>query len=103
MTATFQMIVSYVQFSLTLCTTLTVLGLFVLRWRRPDLERPYRVWGYPLTPLIFLSVSGWMMWQMLARPETRGPSLLGLVTAAFGLVIYFLSPKKGPADIVTTK
>ncbi len=103
LTGTFQNIVSYVQFSLTVCTTLTVVGVFVLRWQRPDLERPFRVWGYPFTPLIFLSVSGWMMWQMLARPETRGPSLLGLATAAFGLVIYFLSPNKGPAEIVITK
>ncbi len=69
LTATFQSVVGYVQFSLTLCTTLTVVGVFVLRWRRPDLERPYRVWGYPLTPLIFLAVSAWMMWQMLARPK----------------------------------
>ena len=103
LTATFQSVVGYVQFSLTLCTALTVIGVFVLRWRRPDLERPYRVWGYPLTPLIFLSVSGWMMWQMLARPETRGPSLLGLATAAFGLIIYFLSPKSRPTDAVISK
>ncbi len=103
LTGTFQSIVSYVQFSLTLCTTLTVVGVFVLRWQRPDLERPFRVWGYPITPLIFLSVSGWMMWQMLMRPETRTPSLLGLATAAFGLVIYFLSPNKGAAEVVITK
>ncbi|MDQ2867126.1 MAG: APC family permease, partial [Verrucomicrobiota bacterium] len=94
LTATFQSIVSYVQFSLTLCTTLTVLGVFVLRWRRPELPRPYRVWGYPITPLVFLAVSGWMMWHMLAERVTREPSLLGLATAALGLVVYFLSPKR---------
>jgi APA family basic amino acid/polyamine antiporter len=44
-----------------------------------------------------------MMWQMLLRPETRGPSLLGVMTAALGLVIYFLSPKKAPAAIVRTE
>jgi APA family basic amino acid/polyamine antiporter len=33
-------------------------GVFVLRWRRPDLPRPYRVWGYPVTPLIFLTIEG---------------------------------------------
>ena len=47
LTATFQTAVNYMQFSLTLCSALTVLGVFVLRWRRPDLPRPYRVWGYP--------------------------------------------------------
>jgi basic amino acid/polyamine antiporter, APA family len=93
LTATFQSVVNYVQFSLTLCSALTVLGVFVLRWRRPGLERPYRVWGYPITPLIFLAISGWMLWHLLAEKSTRIPSLLGLITAAFGLIIYFISPK----------
>src|SRR5437879_12559026 len=66
LTATFQSVVNYVQFSLTLCSALTVLGVFVLRWRRPELERPYRVWGYPMTPLIFLVVSGCVLWHFLA-------------------------------------
>ncbi len=90
---TFQEVVNYVQFSLTLFSALTVLGVFVLRWRRPDLPRPYRTWGYPLTPLIFLALSGWMLWHLLAAPSTREPSLWGLATAALGLVIYFASPK----------
>jgi APA family basic amino acid/polyamine antiporter len=93
LTATFQSVVNYVQFSLTLCSALTVLGVFVLRWRRPRLERPYRVWGYPITPLIFLAISGWMLWHLLAEQSTRIPSMLGLITAAFGLIIYFISPK----------
>ncbi len=98
LTATFQAIVNYVQFSLTLCSALTVLGVFVLRWRQPDLPRPYRVWGYPVTPLIFLAVSGWMLANLLRNPATRGPSLLGLATALLGLVIYFLSPKTAPVQ-----
>src|SRR6476619_7331692 len=47
LTATFETAVNYVQFSLTLCSTLTVLGVFVLRWKLPDFPRPYRTWGYP--------------------------------------------------------
>jgi len=99
LTATFQSVVNYVQFSLTLCSALTVLGVFVLRWRRPELERPYRVWGYPVTPLIFLAISGWMLWHLLAEQSTRAPSLLGLVTAACGLIIYFISPKTATSDV----
>jgi basic amino acid/polyamine antiporter, APA family len=93
LTATFQNVVNYVQFSLQLCSALTVLGLFVLRWRRPNLERPFRAWGYPVTPLIFLVVSGWMLWHLLADPSTRMPSFLGLATALSGLVFYLVSPK----------
>ena len=89
---TFQKVVNYVQFSLTLSSTLTVLGVFVLRWQQPDLPRPYRTWGYPVTPAIFLAVSLWMLWHLLENAATRGPSLWGLVTAALGLVIYYLSP-----------
>jgi len=92
--ATFQKVVNYVQFSLTLFSSLTVLGVIVLRWRRPDLPRPYRAWGYPVTPLIFLGVSGWMLWHLLEDASTREPSLWGLTTAALGLVIYYLSPGK---------
>nr|MDQ6939909.1 amino acid permease [Verrucomicrobiota bacterium] len=93
LSATFQSVVNYVQFSLTLCSALTVAGVFVLRWRRPDLPRPYKVWGYPLTPLIFLAISGWMLLHLLVNAATRLPSLLGLGTTLLALVIYFASPK----------
>ena len=91
---TFQKVVNYVQFSLMLCSALTVLGVFVLRWRRPDLPRPYRTWGYPITPVIFLAVSGWMLWHLLEDRSTREASFWGLATALLGLVVYFLSPRK---------
>jgi APA family basic amino acid/polyamine antiporter len=93
LTATFQAVVNYVQFSLALCSAVTVLGVFVLRWRQPNLPRPYRTWGYPFTPIIFLAVSAWMLWNLLTDQTTRAPSLWGLATIALGLVIYFLSAK----------
>jgi APA family basic amino acid/polyamine antiporter len=99
LTATFQTAVNYIQFSLTLCSTLTVLGVFVLRWRQPNLPRPYRAWGYPVTPAIFLAISVWMLFQMLSQASTRTPSLWGLATMALGLVVYFLSAKKVPASV----
>ena len=98
LTSTFQAAVNYIQFSLTLCSTLTVLGVFVLRWRNPDLPRPYRVWGYPVTPAIFLVISLWMLVHMLTDPSARGPSLRGLATMALGLAIYFLSTKRQSAS-----
>jgi basic amino acid/polyamine antiporter, APA family len=93
-TATFETAVNYIQFSLALCSTLTVLGVFVLRWRRPDLSRPYRVWGYPVTPAIFLVVSAWMLVHMLTETSSRMPALLGLATMLLGVAVYFLSAKK---------
>ena len=47
--------------------------------------------------LIFLAVSGWMLWHLLEDASTREPSLWGLATAALGLVVYYLSPRKKTA------
>lgn len=99
LTATFQTAVNYIQFSLTLCSTLTVFGVFVLRWRQPNLPRPYRAWGYPVTPIIFLAISVWMLVHMLVDNSTRRPSLWGLATMALGLIVYFLSAKKRRASV----
>ena len=101
LTSTFDTVVNYVQFSLTLCSTLVVIGVFVMRWRQPDLPRPYRTWGYPVTPLVFVMISLWMIWHMLENPGSRGPSLWGFATMLMGLVIYFVSPKTC-ANIQTT-
>ncbi len=99
LTTTFEAMVEIIQFSLTLCSTLTVLGVFVLRWRRPNLPRPYRAWGYPVTPAIFLAVSTWMLVHMLTETSTRKPALWGLATMALGLLVYFLSAKRGPTPV----
>ncbi len=91
LTATFEQVINYVQFSLTLCSGLAVIAVFVLRIREPQLPRPYRTWGYPLTPLIFLAISAWMLiftWQ-----QHLHESLAGLGTLLLGLLLYFVSPK----------
>ena len=63
--------------------------VIVLRVRRPDLQRPFRTWGYPVTPLLFLAVSLWMMfWAFQGRPVE---SSLGLATVAVGGVVYLFS------------
>lgn len=52
---------------------LTVAGVFVLRRRRPELPRPYRVWGYPLVPLVFLAASAFMVFNaLLTDPRNSG-------------------------------
>ncbi len=89
-TGTFQSVVIYVQFTITLCSGLVVLGVFVLRVREPNLPRPVRAWGYPVTPAIFLIVNGWMLWHGFATHPRE--SLAGLGTILSGLVIFFLSP-----------
>ena len=88
LTATFQAVLVYIQFALILSSFLTVLGLLVLRWREPELPRPYRVWGYPLTPLLFLTISGYML--IYVGKSQPLESLAGLGTMLLGLLVYFV-------------
>lgn len=90
-TFTFEKVLVYIQLALTLCSFLTVLGVFVLRRKEPALPRPYRTWGYPLTPLIFLAVSAWMMFYIVSDKPRE--SLAGLGTMLAGLLVYFASAK----------
>ncbi|MBD2714305.1 amino acid permease [Microvirga sp. STR05] len=91
-TATFEQVLLYAGFVLNLFTFLTVLGLFVLRWRQPTLPRPYRAWGYPVTPLLFLALSAWTLWFIIHDKPTE--SLYGLLTVLAGLVPYALSRRR---------
>jgi APA family basic amino acid/polyamine antiporter len=88
-TSTFQAILVYIEFSLLLCSFLTVFGLIVLRFREPNLTRPYRVWLYPITPLVFLLMTFFMMIFVLRDKPTE--SILGLLTVLVGLIVYFFS------------
>lgn len=84
--ATFEAVLLYAGFILSLFTFLTVLGLFVLRWRQPELARPYRAWGYPLTPLLFLALNGWTLWFIAEDKPTE--TRYGLLTLVVGLLVY---------------
>ena len=93
-TAIFQQVLLYAGFTLNLITTITVAGVFLLRRQEPGMERPYRTWGYPWPPVIFLIFSVWSLTYMLI--EKPWESLAGLVTMSVGLVSYF-------TDIVRAK
>jgi APA family basic amino acid/polyamine antiporter len=94
LTQTFESVVKFVQFALTFCSFLAVLGVLVLRFTRPELPRPYRVWAYPLPPLLFLAMSLFMMIYLL-REQLR-EALIGLAIMLVGLVIYLLSSMLRP-------
>ncbi|WP_045835819.1 APC family permease [Hyphomicrobium sp. 99] len=89
MTQSFEAILDTIQFSLTLCSFLAVLGVIVLRWTSPDLPRPYRTWGYPITPLIFLGVTAFMMYYLVVERPLQ--SLAGLAIMLTGLAVYAIS------------
>jgi basic amino acid/polyamine antiporter, APA family len=87
LSSTFEVVLNYLGFTLSLCTFLSVLGVFLLRRKHASNASAYRSWGYPVTPVIFLAITAWMLvfllWQ---RPLV---SLCGLGTLGLGLVVYF--------------
>jgi APA family basic amino acid/polyamine antiporter len=89
LTQGFESILEFIQFSLTVSSFLTVLGVIVLRYTQPELPRPYRVWGYPLTPLVFLAVSLFMMINLVLQRPAQ--ALAGTVMMLTGLLIFALS------------
>jgi APA family basic amino acid/polyamine antiporter len=92
MTQSFETVLDVIQFSLTLCSFLAVLGVIVLRWTEPNLVRPYRTWGYPLTPFVYLGITAFMMYHLIAERPLQ--SLAGLAIMLAGLGIYALSQKR---------
>jgi basic amino acid/polyamine antiporter, APA family len=92
LTRKFEAVLEFIQFSLTFCSFLTVLGVIVLRYTHPELHRPYRTWGYPVTPLLFLAVTLFTMYYLLTdRPWQSLGSVAVLVT---GIAIYFISHRQ---------
>jgi APA family basic amino acid/polyamine antiporter len=87
LTRSFEGVVSYIQFSLLVCSLLTVLGVIVLRATHPEIARPYRVWLYPLPPFVFAAITIWMMIYLL-RTHTM-ESMAGLATTIAGVLLYF--------------
>ena len=91
LTSTFETVITYLGFTLTLSSFLTVLGVFVHRVRFTDVPRPYKTWGYPVTPLIFLAISLWMLiYIFLGKPVE---SLAGLATIVLGVPVYFIASR----------
>ena len=71
-----------------------------LRKREPELERPYRVWGYPWTPMAFIALSGWMVvYTLVDRPSV---AFAGLLTVATGLGLYAVVRRHQPGFAATT-
>lgn len=84
--SSFEVLLTYIGFLLSLFAGLTVLGLFVLRRREPGLERPYRAWGHPVTSAVMIALSAWMMIHAaIAKPIVL---LTGAITLAIGGVLY---------------
>jgi APA family basic amino acid/polyamine antiporter len=85
-TASFDKLLIYIGFTLSLCAMLTVVGMMLLRIKKPDLKRSYKTFGYPVTPLLFILGNLWIIYFCIkSRPIT---SLFGLGTIGLGILFY---------------
>jgi len=90
-TSTFEEVMIYAGFTLALLTSVTVAGVFVLRFKQPDLPRPYKTWGYPYTPALFLLANTWItIFVLIDKPKE---SLIGLTLIVIGFLIFYLNQK----------
>src|ERR1041384_7439549 len=79
---------------------LTIAGVFLLRWKKPNIERPYRAWGYPIVPALYiLGATVILTVLFLYQPATSWPGLIIVLT---GVPIYFLWKFFGQKPAPTT-
>ena len=93
LSGSYELLIDYRIFGIWMLNVATVAGVIELRRRRPDLPRPYRMWGYPYTPLAFILVGiAFMINTLIQRP---GPSLIGLAIMAAGIPAYTFWKRRG--------
>jgi APA family basic amino acid/polyamine antiporter len=93
LSATFEALLVYVGFTLSLSAAGCVLAAMLLRWREPQAPRPYRTPGWPLVPLAFLGLTLWMTIESIVRRPRE--SAAGALTLAAGLLLYAAWRKRG--------
>ena len=86
-------LLDYVVFSVLIFYVLTIVGLFILRRRRPEAERPYKAFGYPLVPTLYVVAASVIMLVLIVyRTSTTWPGLLIVLT---GIPVYFIWRRVG--------
>lgn len=88
-------LLDYVVIAVLLFYVLTVVAVFVLRIRKPDAERPYKVWGYPLVPLLYTAMATYICINLLIyRSNTTWP---GIAIVLAGIPVFYLLARKPAA------
>ena len=90
LTGTYGQLLDYVIFAALLFYVLTTIGLFILRSKHPEIERPYRAVGYPVLPAIYILLAGTVAIILLLAPQTRTQAFSGLVIVLIGIPVYAL-------------
>ncbi|NLJ44176.1 MAG: amino acid permease, partial [Bacteroidales bacterium] len=88
LSGTYSNLLDYVIFAVLLFFSLTIFAIFVLRAKRPDIQRPYKAFGYPVIPGFYILVTTFIMIILLIyKPDYTFP---GLIIVLLGIPVYFL-------------
>ena len=87
LTSQFESVLTFVGFSLSIFTFLTVMSIFILRARKIE-NTSYKTWGYPVTPILFLALNGFTIYFVFINKTEE--SLWGLLNLVIGGVIYVI-------------
>src|SRR5690349_1192935 len=90
LTGTYGQLLNYVIFAALVFYVLTTIGLFLLRAKLPNAERPYRAVGYPVLPGLYILLAAAVSVILLIAPKTRTEALSGLVLVLIGIPVYFI-------------
>jgi basic amino acid/polyamine antiporter, APA family len=90
LTGSYNQLLNYVIFAALVFYALTTIGLFMLRAKRPEVERPYLAAGYPVLPALYIALTTAVMLLILLSPSTRQDAFLGLVIVVIGVPVYFI-------------
>jgi len=90
-TSSFEQVLMYTGIALIITNSATVIAVFILRKREPDLLRPYRVWGYPWTPTVFLLVNVWILFYTFKEQPLE--SIIGVSLFLASIALYYLGKK----------
>jgi basic amino acid/polyamine antiporter, APA family len=93
LSGSFDALTDYVIFGSWIFYALIASSIFVFRRKYPDAERPYRAWGYPVMPIVFLFVAGWLLVNTIQTAPTQ--SFIGIGLILLGLPFYYYFTKKG--------
>lgn len=92
LTGTYKDLYEYVVFALVIFFALTGLAIIVLRFKRPKLKRPYRAWGYPYLPLLFIIINVAVFFNTVVAQPLK--SAIGLIMLLLGLPAFLYWKKK---------
>jgi len=90
LSGTYGQLLNYVIFAALIFYVLTTVGLFILRAKKPEMERPYRALGYPVLPALYILLAGALAVILLIAPQTRTQSIFGLILVLIGIPVYAL-------------